>query len=83
MQGIAFLYYWPTLLALVSRAAPPKVNATLMGLTFLTLFIGNNLIGWIGTFYEKMTPLAFWSLRGRREAPPVRGAGGTPGRPTG
>jgi POT family proton-dependent oligopeptide transporter len=33
-----------------------------MGLTFLTLFIGNNLIGWIGTFYEKMTPLAFWSL---------------------
>jgi proton-dependent oligopeptide transporter, POT family len=62
VQGIAFLYYWPTLLALVSRAAPPKVNATLMGLTFLTLFIGNNLIGWIGTFYERMTPLAFWSL---------------------
>src|SRR5881392_3877946 len=28
--GISFLYYWPTLLALVSRAAPAKVNATLM-----------------------------------------------------
>src|SRR5437667_574434 len=28
--GISFLYYWPTLLALVSRAAPAKMNATLM-----------------------------------------------------
>jgi POT family proton-dependent oligopeptide transporter len=61
-QGIAFIYYWPTLLALVSRAAPAKINATMMGICFLTLFIGNNLIGWIGTFYERMTPVAFWAL---------------------
>jgi POT family proton-dependent oligopeptide transporter len=62
LQGIAFLYYWPTLLALVSRAAPRKVNATMMGICFLTLFIANNLIGWIGTFYEQMSPLGFWLL---------------------
>ena len=62
IQGIAFLYYWPTLLALVSRAAPPKINATMMGVTFLTLFVANNLIGWIGTFYEQMTPLSFWLM---------------------
>jgi hypothetical protein len=30
IQGIAFVY-WPTLLALVSRAAPASVNATMMG----------------------------------------------------
>ncbi len=60
--GISFLYYWPTLLALVSRAAPAKVNATLMGLTFMSLFISNNLIGWIGGFYEKMSPAAFWAM---------------------
>jgi POT family proton-dependent oligopeptide transporter len=60
--GISFLYYWPTLLALVSRAAPAKVNATLMGLAFMTLFISNNLIGWIGGFYEKMTPVQFWAM---------------------
>jgi POT family proton-dependent oligopeptide transporter len=36
--GISFLYYWPTLLALVSRAAAAKVNATLMGLAFMSLF---------------------------------------------
>lgn len=60
--GISFLYYWPTLLALVSRVAPAKVNATLMGLAFMSLFISNILIGWIGGFYEKMTPAAFWAM---------------------
>jgi len=62
LQGIAFLYYWPTLLALVSRKAPAQVNATMMGLAFMSIFVGNILIGWIGGFYEKMTPAAFWSL---------------------
>lgn len=62
LQGIAFVYYWPTLLALVSRAAPAKINATMMGICFLTLFVANNLIGWIGTFYEQLGPLDFWLL---------------------
>ncbi len=61
-QGIAFVYYWPTLLALVSRAAPARVNATMMGFAFMSLFVSNNLIGWIGGFYEKMTPVEFWSM---------------------
>jgi POT family proton-dependent oligopeptide transporter len=60
--GIAFLYYWPTLLALVSQAAPAKVNATMMGIAFMSLFVSNNLIGWIGGFYERMSPTAFWSM---------------------
>ena len=62
IQGVGFMYFWPTLLALVSRAAPAKINATMMGVSFLTLFVANNLIGRIGTFYEKMSPAAFWSL---------------------
>ena len=61
-QGIAFIYYWPTLLALVSRAAPAKVNATMMGLAYMSLFVANNLIGWIGGFYESMTPVNFWAM---------------------
>jgi POT family proton-dependent oligopeptide transporter len=62
VQGIGFMYFWPPLLSLVSRAAPPKVNATMMGSCFLVLFVANNLIGWIGTYYEQMTPLGFWLL---------------------
>lgn len=61
-QGVGFMYFWPTLLALVSRAAPAKINATMMGVCFLTLFVANNSIGRIGTYYERMTPIAFWAL---------------------
>lgn len=60
--GVAFIYYWPTLLALVSRAAPAKANATMMGIAFLTLFLSNNIIGWIGRFYEQMSPTSFWVM---------------------
>jgi POT family proton-dependent oligopeptide transporter len=33
-----------------------------MGLTFMSLFISNNLIGWIGGFYERMSPAQFWTI---------------------
>jgi POT family proton-dependent oligopeptide transporter len=62
VQGVGFMYFWPPFLSLVSRAAPPKINATMMGGGFLVLFVANNLIGWIGTFYERLGPSAFWAL---------------------
>jgi len=62
LLGVAFLYYWPILLALVSCVAPAGLKATLMGVAFLTLFLANILIGWIGGFYEHMTPAMFWAL---------------------
>jgi POT family proton-dependent oligopeptide transporter len=62
LLGISFLYYWPTLLALVSRAAPTPVKATMMGAVFLSLFVANTLIGWLGSFYEHMTPAGFWAM---------------------
>lgn len=62
LSGIAFLYYWPPLLGLVSRAAPAKVNATMMGVVYLSLFISNSLMGQIGGLYENMTAAQFWLL---------------------
>jgi len=62
LLGIAFLYYWPTLLALVSRTAPPAIKSTMMGVAFLTLFLGNITIGRLGGLYEQMTPQAFWAM---------------------
>jgi POT family proton-dependent oligopeptide transporter len=62
LLGVAFLYYWPTLLALVSREAPARVRATLMGSVFLSLALANVLLGLLGSFYEKMTPLQFWAV---------------------
>jgi POT family proton-dependent oligopeptide transporter len=34
----------------------------MMGVAFLTLFISNNLIGWLGRYYERMSPLEFWLM---------------------
>jgi POT family proton-dependent oligopeptide transporter len=61
-MGIAFLYYWPPMLALVSRAAPARVNATMVSGAYLSLFVGLSIMGWVGGFYERMTPAAFWAL---------------------
>jgi POT family proton-dependent oligopeptide transporter len=62
LLGIGFLYYWPTLLALVSGAAPPRIKATMMGCVFLTLFVSNMTIGRIGALYESLGPAEFWAL---------------------
>jgi POT family proton-dependent oligopeptide transporter len=60
--GVAFIWQWPTLLALTSRIAPQRLKSTLMGAAFLTLFASNMTIGRIGALYEHMTPSAFWAL---------------------
>jgi POT family proton-dependent oligopeptide transporter len=59
-MGFAFIWYWPVLLALISLAAPRKANATLMGASFLSLFVGSVIMGWVGSFYDGMSPAAFW-----------------------
>ncbi len=61
-MGVGFLYYWPVLLALVSQSAPARINSTMMGVAFLALFIASVLMGWIGSFYDAMTPAQFWTL---------------------
>ena len=61
-MGVAFLYYWPVLLALISQAAPAKLNATMMGGVFLSFFAGSVIAGWVGSFYDQMSPAAFWTI---------------------
>lgn len=61
-MGVGFMWNWPITLALVSRAAPAKVNATLIGATFLALFFGSTIMGWVGSFYDQMSNAAFWTL---------------------
>jgi POT family proton-dependent oligopeptide transporter len=62
MHGFAFLWYWPTVLSLVSRVAPAAVNSTMMGVAFLTLFVASIVMGRLGGFYEALGPLQFWML---------------------
>ena len=61
-MGVGFLYFWPVLLALISLSAPAKINSTLMGVAFMSLFSASVLMGWVGSFYETMSPAAFWTM---------------------
>jgi POT family proton-dependent oligopeptide transporter len=58
--GVAFIHYWPALLALVSRCAPAGLGGTLMGLVFVSLFFTSILMGWLGAQYERLDPRLFW-----------------------
>ena len=58
----AYLYVAPIALALVSRAAPPSVNAMMVGSYYLGLFVGGIASGWLARFYEPVGPVIFWLL---------------------
>ncbi|MDE2435210.1 MAG: peptide MFS transporter [Sphingomonadales bacterium] len=62
IMGLAWMYYWPTTLALVSEYAPARVMGTLMGIAFLSPFIGHTLMGWIGSYFDRMSPSLFWTM---------------------
>ena len=63
LSGIAFMYQWPTVLALVSRRAPTRINALMMAGAYLSLFIVGIGSGYIARFYEPLGDTAFWFLQ--------------------
>ena len=62
IMGLAWMYYWPTTLAIVSRAAPAGMASILMGFAFLSPFLGHVLAGWIGSYFDQMHPSVFWAM---------------------
>lgn len=45
-----------------SRSAPAAVNTTMMGVFYLASAVCQFVLGWLGRFYETMTPTQFWLL---------------------
>jgi len=62
LNAAGFIAYWPTLLALFSRAAPRAVNATMMGILFLSLFVADLLVGIVGGWWQLMSHARFFGL---------------------
>ncbi len=56
------LYLSPIGLALVARVAPPSILSMMMGLWFITSFTGNQLQGYIGSFFSEMNKTQFFLL---------------------
>ena len=59
---IGELYLSPIGLSLVTKVAPARVVSMMMGVWFLANFLGNYLTGYLGTYYEKMSHEAFFSM---------------------
>lgn len=57
-----YLHVAPIALALFTRSGPPSVNAMMVGVYYLSIFGGSIASGWLGRFYETMSPAAFWTL---------------------
>lgn len=57
-----YLFVYPIGMALFSRAAPAAINVLMIGIYFLSVFAGSLMVGWVGQFYERMSPAAFWLL---------------------
>jgi POT family proton-dependent oligopeptide transporter len=56
------LYLSPIGLSMVTKVAPKRMLSMLMGMWFLSSFIGNYLSGYIGTFYDKMPKDMFFLI---------------------
>lgn len=58
--GLAFFWFWPTLLAFVSRHAPAQINAQMMSAAYLVVFASQVIGGLLGSLYEWIGPVNFW-----------------------
>ena len=62
LSSSAYLFVMPVLLAAVSRGAPARLTATLMGVAYAGLFVANLTAGWLARFYVPLGPARFWAL---------------------
>jgi POT family proton-dependent oligopeptide transporter len=62
LSNEGWLFFVPIALAVWSRAAPAKVNGTMVGVYYLSTFFGSTISGRIGGLYEVWSPTRFWLL---------------------
>jgi proton-dependent oligopeptide transporter, POT family len=56
------IYLSPIGLSLVTKVAPAKIGAMMMGVWFFSNFIGNYLTGYLGTYYSVMSKDSFFMM---------------------
>jgi POT family proton-dependent oligopeptide transporter len=62
VNSIGFAHILPVSLALFARLAPKQIAGTVIGIYFLTFFIANSLVGYIGGWFEEMPVTDFWLM---------------------
>ncbi|GHT14767.1 hypothetical protein FACS189426_21570 [Bacteroidia bacterium] len=59
---LAELFLSPMGISFVSKVAPPKYKGLMMGGWFASTAIGNLLVGVLGSFWDKLSLVAFWGI---------------------
>jgi POT family proton-dependent oligopeptide transporter len=59
-NSIGFSHTLPVSLALFSRLAPARLNATIIGIYYLAFFAANYIVGTVGGWYSSMPTTSFW-----------------------
>jgi POT family proton-dependent oligopeptide transporter len=62
LNDIGFSNVLPVALALYTRAAPKGLEGLMIAVYYLQFFLGNMLVGYVGSLYEAMAPANFWLL---------------------
>jgi POT family proton-dependent oligopeptide transporter len=62
LSGIGYIYFVPIGVAFFSRSAPATVNAMMIGVYYLSAFIGSTVSGRLGGLYECLPATEFWLL---------------------
>jgi proton-dependent oligopeptide transporter, POT family len=71
IANVGYVYFVPVALELFSRTAPVAVNSLMMGVYYLSIFVGGTVSGRLGALYEQLPTAQFWILH----AAIVAGAG--------
>jgi POT family proton-dependent oligopeptide transporter len=61
-NSIGFAHVLPISLALFSKISPKQVTATVIGLYYLSFFIANAVVGYIGGLYSSLPTTTFWLI---------------------
>jgi POT family proton-dependent oligopeptide transporter len=64
ISNVGWLFFTPIVLALYSRVAPASVNALMIGIYMLSIFVGSTIAGRLGGLYEQVSAGAFWLIHG-------------------
>lgn len=61
-NSIGFAHVLPISLALFSKISPKQITATVIGLYYLSFFIANAVVGWVGGLYSSLPTTTFWLI---------------------
>ncbi len=62
MNSIGFAHVLPISLALFSKISPKQITSTVIGLYYLSFFVANAVVGWVGGLYSSLPTTTFWLI---------------------